>query len=280
MLSRTASFLAVLIIALVVPPLGGTTDAIADSGGYRRPQLSQSYGSGWSSPQTAPSSSGYRRPSTYGGGGYATGSAGDLSISRSTSAQALQQYRASQRPRRPPVASTEPTWMGGGYVPRRPPTYAEAPYGAGGFGSPTFWAMLAALSAADRATYFRQSQADPAYQQWHQQAVHDPGTASRLAALGDQSTGQPGGAAATDAGASGGSSIVWVVLFIGGAVFVLLWVARRRVTPASAGGRPGLHGSTTSRFRVGQTIPLDPAQFLLAAGATKVKPPAEAGMIS
>jgi hypothetical protein len=71
-----------------------------------------------------------------------------------------------------------------------------------------------------------------------------------------------------------------VVLFVGGAVFVLLWVARRRAAPASVAGRAGLRGSSATRFRVGQTIPLDPAPFLLAAGVTKVQPPTETGMIS
>ncbi len=153
---------------------------------------------------------------------------------------------------------------------------------AGGFGSPSFWAMLAALSVADRAAYFRQSQYDPAYQQWRQQAVRDPDTASRLAELGDQAAGQAVNAAApAPTSTSSGSGIVWVVLFIGGAVFVLLWVARRRAAPGPATGAPaGLTGTSATRFRVGQTIPLDPAPFLLAAGATKVQPPTEAGMIS
>jgi hypothetical protein len=74
---------------------------------------------------------------------------------------------------------------------------------------------------------------------------------------------------------------VWVVLIVGGAIFMLLWFARRRAASNPGIVAPsGLTGSTATRFRVGQTIPLDPAPFLLAAGATKVKPPTEAGMIS
>jgi hypothetical protein len=194
----------------------------------------------------------------------------------------LQQYRASQQQqRRPQVASPNSAWTDGGYVSRRPLAYAGPANFAGGFGSPGFWAMLAALSAADRAAYFRQSQDDPAYQQWRQQAVRDPGTASRLAALGDQPAGEPGNASATGAAPSSGSSFVWVVVFIGGAVFVLLWFARRRAaTNPGAVAPAGLTGSTTTRFRVGQTIPLDPAPFLLAGGVTKVIPPTESGTIS
>lgn len=168
---------------------------------------------------------------------------------------------------------------GGGYPSRRPPTYGEPASVGSGFGSPAFWAMLAGLSAAERAAYLRQSQSDPAYQQWHQEAARDPRTASRLAAIEDQSNGQsPAAGAATPAS---GSGIVWIVLFIGGAVFVLLWFARRKAASGQGTRAPAaLTGSPTTRFRVGQTIPLDPAPFVLAAGTTKVKPPTETGMIS
>ena len=285
MLSRAAFHRAVLAIALVGAQFGLPTSAFTESGGYRRPTISApaypgSSASGWS----APSSGGYRRPSTT-GGGYTSRSAGDLSISRTNSAQALQQYRASQQPRRPPVESAvrpDTAWSGGGYYPRRPSSYYPQTDYAGGLGSAAFWAMLGALSASDRAAYFQRSQIDPAYQQWHQQAAQDPTTAARLAALGDQPTAVPGGAGATATSASGGSGIVWVVLFIGVAGFLLLWLARRRAAASRPGAAapPGLAGSATTRFRVGQTIPLDPAVFVLAAGATKVQPPAGSGMIS
>jgi hypothetical protein len=268
----------VLIAALALAPFEAATSAFADSGGYRRPQISAPYASGRSSSSFG-GGSGYRRPSTF-GSGYTPRSGGDLSISRTTSAQALQQYRASQQ-RRPPVASPESVWTGAGYASRRPPTYAPLTGNVGGFGSPGFWAMLAALSAADRASYFRQYQSDPGYRQWRQQAAQDPATASRLAALGDESVAQPRNAGPAAADTSGGSGILWVVVFVGGAIFVLLWFARRRAaTHPRAAAPAGLTGSATTRFRVGQTIPLDPAPFLLAAGATKVKPPTESGMIS
>jgi hypothetical protein len=279
MLSRAAFFCAALAVALGTELSGASTSAFADSGGYRRPTISSPSGSGWSAQTGTSSSGGYRRPSTV-GRGYTSGSAGDISISRSTSAQALQQYRASQQPRRPSVAATAPpssAWGNGGYVPRRPPSYAAPAGFAGGYGTAAFWAMLGALSASDRTAYFRQSQVDPAYQQWRQQAVRDPNTSARLAALGDQATAAPSDAAV----ASGGSGIVWVVLFVAVAAFALLWLARRRAArPAVAIAPPGLSGRGTTRFRVGQTIPLDPAPFLLAAGVTKVQPPPGSGMIS
>jgi hypothetical protein len=134
--------------------------------------------------------------------------------------------------------------------------------------------MLGALSASDRTAYFRQHQDDPAYQQWREQALRDPGTATRLAALG-------GKAAAAPAPATGGSGFVWIVVFVGVVAFVLLWLARRRTAARAAGtGPPGLSGSAATRFRVGQTIPLDPTPFLLAGRATKVQPPPGGGMIS
>jgi len=75
-----------------------------------------------------------------------------------------------------------------------------------------------------------------------------------------------------------------MVVFFGTAGFVGLWLLRRRA-PAIAGGAPpgpprSLGGSAASRFRIGMTMPIDPAPFVLAAGATKVRPPEGGGMIS
>ena len=141
--------------------------------------------------------------------------------------------------------------------------------------------MLGALSASDRAAYFQQSQVDPAYQQWRREVMRDPNAAARLAALGAPASAAPGDAGQPVAAASGGSGLVWVVLFVAAAAFVLLWLARRRAArPSVASLPPGISGSAATRFRVGQTIPLDPAPFLLAAGVTKVQPPPGSGMIS
>ena len=248
-----------------------------------------------------PSSGGYRRPSApY--GGYATGSPGDLSISRSSSAEALQRYRNAQAQRRPPIATGSyngtPDWNWGSLEQRRPgpsyagpsyagPGYAGPGYG-GGFGSAAFWAMLAAMSVSDRAAYFRRHEADPAFQQWEQQAQSDPETAARLRDLRNPAAptppiASPGTAAIP--GQQSGAGIVWLVIFLGVAIFVLLWFMRRRAAigasnTAVSGGPPDLFGSKSMRFRVGQTIPLDPAPFVLAAGATKVQPPPEGDMIS
>ena len=58
------------------------------------------------------------------------------------------------------------------------------------------------------------------------------------------------------------------------------WPAAAPPARAAAIAPPGLSGRGATRFRVGQTIPLDPAPFLLAAGVTKVQPPPGSGMIS
>ncbi len=289
MLLRAAYFCAALAVALNGSPLGTPASALADSGGYRRPDISAQYGLSTrpAGPHRPAVAIGVQRPEA----ATSPSSAGDIAISRSTATQALRQYRASQQPRRPSVESTarsDTAWGSGGYTVRRPPSYAAPAAvigGSGGYGTAAFWAMLGALSASDRTAYFRQSQADPGYQQWRQQVTRDPPTAARLAALGDSASAAPGDVGATTAiapgGSSGGSSIVWVVLFVAVAAFALLWLARRRAAQQpTISSAPGITGSTTTRFRVGQTIPLDPAPFLLAVGVTKVQPPPGSGMIS
>lgn len=274
---RRRLFRAALALALCAEFLVPPTTGIADSSGYRRPSVSQPSASTWSSPRSTSPTSGYRRPS--GVGGYSTGSAGDLALSRATSAQALQQYRAPQAQRRPPIIGNQSSW--GEDTWRRPPAYA-APSGSLGsnFGSAAFWAALGALSVADRNAYFRDYQGDPAYRQWHQQALRDPNTSARLAALGDRSA-LATGAVAASAKTNGSGGLLWIIIFVAVVAFVLLWLARRRTAMrAITANRPGLSGSTLTRFRVGQTIPFDPTPFLLAGQATKVKPPAAGEMVS
>ena len=276
---RRGLFRAALALALCAAVLGTPVSGIANSGGYRRPAVSARSGSAWGSSGFG---SGYRRPSSV--GGYATGSAGDLSVSRATSAQALQQYReqyrASQEPRRPPIVSNQSGW--GEDIWRRPPAYAS-PSGSLGsnFGTAAFWAALGALSASDRTAYFREYQSDPAYRQWHQQALRDPNASARLAALGDRSATAAGVAAPVAATTHGSGALLWIVFFVAIVAFALLWLARRRAAMgAIRADRPGLSGSTLTRFRVGQTIPLDPTPFLLAGQTTKVKPPPAGEMVS
>jgi MYXO-CTERM domain-containing protein len=143
------------------------------------------------------------------------------------------------------------------------------------------WALLNTLTAPSSRSFFYDNRNDPGFLAWRAQAdqvaQQDPEVRAKLAQLDRdlaQKTAQPG-----TIPASGGGSSVWLVLFLMVAAFVLLWVWRRRRGQTGSAAL-GLSGSAETRFRVGMTMPLDPAPFLLAANTTKVKPPSESGMIS
>jgi hypothetical protein len=151
------------------------------------------------------------------------------------------------------------------------------------------WSLLSSLSRPGSAAYFADNRNSPQYREWRaeaeRKAASDPAVAQKLAeldALMSQAKAQPSSAHGGPSESSG-AGVVWIVVIVGGAILVGLWVLRRRVTPgasAAAGATataPGIAGSAASRFRVGMTIPLDQSPFLLAAGATKVKPPPESG---
>ncbi len=242
---------------------------------------------------------GYSRPSVSGSSGFSASHSygGDRAISRRSSGQALQDYRASQVP--PPSAASRYPSTGGGWSPAAPSRRPE-PSGWGGV-RPRFgawdavlaWSLLSSLSRPGNAAYFQDNRNSPGYQEWRgeaeRRAAGDPAVAQKLAeldALMTQAKAQPSSAHGGPTESSG-AGIVWIVVIIGGAVLVGLWVMRRRLAPAGGGAGtvapppPGLGGSAASRFRVGMTIPLDQSPFLLAAGSTKVKPPPESGgMIS
>ena len=80
---------------------------------------------------------------------------------------------------------------------------------------------------------------------------------------------------------------LFIVLGLAIALFLALWFWRRQAArpavaavaaPVSAAA--ALKGSTQTRFRVGMTIPVDPTPFVLAGGATKIRPIDGSGMIS
>jgi hypothetical protein len=285
------------------PPLAGL--AYAANGGYSRPGSSYSY--------SAPS----RRPSLGGNGGYARpsasslgsifqgGQSGDQAVSRRSSAEALHGYRASQQPaapsesRRPYTGSgnggwltepaprrAEPAWQGGG-------SYANGSYGGGSgvWNAVLAWSLLNSLSNAGSSAWFRNNRNDPGYADWRAQAeqvaARDPAVARKLSELDAAMAQTPGQPRPTTAASStsGGHEGVWIIVALGLGGFVALWVLRNRASAAASAGPanprapPGLSGSAASRFRVGMTMPVDPAPFLLAAG-TKVKPPPADGMIS
>jgi hypothetical protein len=255
------------------------------------------------------SGDGYSRRS-YSGGGYTTNSQGDRAMSRSASSQALRDYQSAQRSaqsysRRPPVISGDSGWKAA--AERRPPVWGgprpgggitrQASSGSGLLTGVALWAALNSLSSANQAAYFYDRRGDPGYANWRQEAdreaARDPAVAAKLAQLDarlaqmeNQSPGSASGGPATPSrstptASEGGAGFIWVVLFGGTAVLVLLWFWRRQsARPATSATAPGLGGTAATRFRVGMTMPVDPAPFLLAAGLTKVEAPESSGMIS
>ena len=303
----------------VVGIVAVSSPAVAQSsGGYSRPGGGSSFGGYGGSA---------RRPSVGGGGfggpsgaprsgfGLDYSRGGDRAISRQQSSRALRDYRASQaRPvpdpwsatRRPSTGSDDNAW-GTATLPRRSPPagWGGGAYAPGYAGSSRFgawdavlaWSLLNSLSRPQSVTYFRDNRDDPRYAQWRAEAERkaqsDPAVAQKLAELDNliaQSKADTGPAVPSG---SGGSGLLFVVIFFGGAVLFGLWFLRRRATAVAGAGAtalggglaggpapPALSGSAASRFRVGMTFPADPSPFLLAAGMTKVKPPEAGGMIS
>ena len=272
------------------------------SGGYSRPGGSGYSYSAPSRRMPVSSSGGYsRRP--YSGAGYGTGSSGDRALSRSMSSQALTDYRSAQRSAET-YARRQPAYAGGYGTPveaaRRPSVWGgqgvargPAPLGAGPLTAVALWAALNSLSSPGSAAYFHNYQNDPGYVQWRRDADREAADNSALAAKLDQldsqlaqMQGQPRNSSAapparTQPPPVEGSGSIWLVLFVGIVILVLLWLWRRRLGhPATTLAAPGLAGSATTRFRVGMTMPVDPSPFLLAAGLTKVQPPEGSGMIS
>jgi len=293
-------------IVTVAPPAAAQT-----SGGYRRPGgggYSGGFGGSVGGFDRRPSiGGGYGRPSASSSGGFGSAfGGGDLAISRRNSSQALRDYRASQAPpaapatRRPSSGWDDNSW-GTAPLGRRPlpggwgggayaPGYAVSTPRFGAWDAVLAWSLLNSLSRPQTVTYFQDNRDDPRYAQWRaeadRKAKSDPAVAQKLAeldALLAQAKAQPANphAAPSDAGGSGG---LFVVVFVGGAVLLGLWMLRRRATAVAGGGSMavarGLSGSAQSRFRVGMTFPFDPSPFVLAAGMTKVKPPEAGGMIS
>ncbi len=300
----------VLASALLVPCALPPPAFSAGSGGYSRPG---GYGTGGAS---------IRRPSTLGSGGYArpsgpprpsyggTRGPGDAAISRRSSARALEEFRSSTAPppssygtRRPSIGSDSGWWgsaqrrpepqtsPGGFWGQSRtaspfPQPYAGAPQRFGAWDAVMLWSLLNAVSTPRSTDFFREHRTDPGYLQWRAEAdrlaASDPAMGRKLAELDQRLAQGPSDRAAAPSGQ--GSGIVPLVLVVGVAIFLGLWLRRRRAAGMPAPGRQdgpaGITGSARTRFRIGMTIPLDPAPFVLAGGATKVIPPAEGALVS
>jgi Protein of unknown function (DUF2491) len=304
---------AALPVALSVSVVGGITaiasQAVAQtSGGYSRPGGGGSYGGFDRRPSIG---GGFRGRSASAFGGFG---GGDLAISRRTSSQALQNYRASQvqppalTTRRPSSGWDDSAWDTAP-LPRRPPpagwggAYAPGYVGSaarfGAWDAVLAWSLLNSLSRPQSVAYFQENRNDPSYAQWRAEAERKaqdvPAVAQKLAELdtllaqNKTQSGSPSMAAPEP----GGSDLIIAVVFFGTSVLIGLWMLRRRAAAAASGGSigaprglsagpapRGLAGSAVSRFRVGMTFPVDPSPFLLAAGTTKVRPPEAGAMIS
>jgi hypothetical protein len=287
----------------------------SSSGGYSRPG-GGSAGGGVRRPSAIGNGGGYSRPYGAGNAGTSAFSGGDRSVSRSYSGQAFRDYQKRQQAPAVPSAAPwdrRPSTYGndyGSYIPaqRRPP--APNPYGGGqSYGNVMPWSggqsrfgawdavfllsMLNSLTAPGNTQFFRQNRDNPDYLAWRSEAdrraQQDPALAGKLAELDSRVAGGGSGRldeasrrpSAAPAENPGGSRGVILVVIVGAAGLIGLWYMRKR-SPATAGppAVPGLTGSAQSRFRVGMTFPMDPSPFLLAAGATKVKPPPADGMVS
>ncbi|HST74691.1 MAG TPA: DUF2491 family protein [Acetobacteraceae bacterium] len=302
-------------VALIAAPgmTGGSIAALArsyGSGGYSRPGGGSH---GFSAPVRRPSTSGgggYYRPPAMGAPGTSGFSGGDRAISRQQSGEAFRNYQSSRQP--PAAVERRPSpWgadNGSAYAPpaRRPPPAGWAtgpryapPYAAGqrrfgAWDALLLYGLLNSLNGPGRTSFFHDNQNDPGYRAWREdadrRARNDPALAAQLSDLDkrlaedkDQprNPGSPPPPLASPVSSDGGSGVVIPVVILGLIAFAGLWYMRRRASAAArTAAPPGLAGSRESRFRVGMTIPVDPAPFVLAAGATKVTPPEGSGMIS
>lgn len=252
------------------------------SGGYSRPSVR--------TPSVAPpSSGGYRRPSVEGGTFSGPRGGGDVELSRRGSAEALQRYRSSQDVQRPSAAPPQ-DWG------TRRGSYSM-PSSSPGFGSlgnaALMWFLLDTLNRPGRAEYFHDHADDPAYRSWRRdaeaQAQSDPEMRAKLSRLDSelaQRQGQPRDPSAPPPRepSGGGSSILVVLLLVG--VLGALWTARRKrskgpvnLATGMARAKLGLEPARQSPYqlapyRLGMTLTLDPAPFVLAGAAIKVRPPA------
>ena len=199
---------------------------------------------------------------------------------------------------------------GGGFGGSRwtlPPYAAGSPRSFGVWDAAMLWFLMSTLSQPGHAAFFYNNANDPGVQAWRadadRKAETDPALRSQLNAL-DQHVSAlngtprdpgavPPGVDATEASSSHSGWITVLVVVVG--CLVLLWLWWRRQRPQPAGIRSTVRGSamvsplsaavgmvrhklsgegyTPSLFRVGMTITLDPAPFVLIEGKTKVKMP-------
>ena len=292
---------------------GGAYRTPSTSGGYSRPAQSYARPPALSAPQSAGDRSFSQSRSSAALDSYRTQQqrpAPILPPQQSYSPPA--QYRA-------PTTANRAGWFGdrGWSAPSR--SYYGGDRSFGVWDGLFLWSLLSNLNRSGSSDFFHNNQNDPGYVQWRaeadRQAQDNADLRQKLAALDQQlavrdSQPRTPGALPADVPADiakappartpgvpeeGGSSWVWVVLAVGaGGLVLLAWQRRRHstggspMTPANplqsatAMVRHKLSGEAyaPSRFRVGMTLALDPAPFILAAGRIKLTQPEGSGQIS
>lgn len=191
----------------------------------------------------------------------------------------------------------------------RPPSYAlNSPSRYGAWNSGLLWFLLGSLSQQGHAAFFYNNANDPGVQAWRAQADRkaetDPALRAQLNTLDQQTAALDGkprdpgmvppDVSKTAASASGHGIGTTLLVVLAGCV-LLLWLWWRRRTASTAPAHASKRGSDMSSplsaaiglvrhklsgegykpslFRVGMTVTLDPAPFILAAGKTKVAMP-------
>jgi hypothetical protein len=190
-----------------------------------------------------------------------------------------------------------------------PPPYAARTQPRFGMWDAVFmWYMLDTLSRPGHTDFFHHHSADTGYAEWraeaNRRAAEDPALRQKLAELDARlaamqetprsrdylppdATPSMALAAKGEARDSGvGLGFILFLVLVGGVV----WFAWRRLRvdrrSQAAGGVHGKPSGTSYQpdwFRVGMTVPVDPAPFILAANVTQVQAPADAtasGLIS
>lgn len=279
------------------------------SGGYGRPTASPSsrYGSGWSLPGSASDQALARQSSRQ---------ALDAFRQRSqpegyTRRPALGSPGPWDGPRRrDPVWETRTAredWYG--RTGWSPPSSAGRTLPQFGMWDAMFvWYLLNTLSQPGHADFFHHHSADPSYTAWRSEAdrlaATDPAVRQKLAELDARLTAMqdkprssdyvppdtpPSIALAADREADdAGWGLGFLLLLV--LVGVVVWFAWRRLSAGrrareaeGAGGQPAGTAYRPEWFRVGMTLPVDPAPFILAANMTHVQAPegaTDSGLIS
>ena len=299
--------LSLLSLFLVQPYIFLSQPAWGQNGGYSRPS---------SSGASMGSSSGgasYARPPPYATRSYGSSSSGgDKAISRRNSGQALQNYRNSNTPSAPSQANHSyaggysnntpqrqavpsgygSTWGTKGSYPPMPSGYQSGPSRFGAWDAVMLWALLNNVTSSRSRDFFTQNQTDPSYLQWRAEtdrlAANDPELAAKLTQLDRQLAQNSAGGAALNANAgvpvaAAGGGYTMLIVVIGIAFLVGLWLMRRRTTRSATPKvniQAGISGSAQTRFRVGMILPLDPTPFVLSTSLTKLVPPEEGNLIS